>query len=129
MDDLSSSFLEVLTSNGKYYWVPIDRVDLIEFQPPGQWTDLVWREAHMVVRDGPDGNVHIPALYSGSHADSDDRIRLGRFTDWRGGNGSPVQGVGQRMFLIGEEARAILDLKTVSFTSAAQDTGDDTGPI
>jgi type VI secretion system protein ImpE len=116
IDDLTASFFEVLTSTGKYYWIPMERVEMIEFHDPLRPRDLLWRRAHMVVRGGPDGEVFLPALYAGSHASPDDRIRLGRMTDWRGGEGAPVQGMGQRLFAVGDEDLGILELKTVSIT-------------
>ncbi len=85
MDDLTSSFFEVLTTTGKYYWVPMERVELLEFAAPRRPRDLLWRTVHMEVRGGPDGEVFLPALYAGASGESDDRLRLGRMTDWRGG--------------------------------------------
>jgi type VI secretion system protein ImpE len=115
LDDLNASFFEVLTSNGKYYWIPTERVELIEFRPPARPRDLLWQRVHMIVTDGPDGEVYLPTLYAGTHALEDDQLRLGRATDWTGGEGSPVRGVGQRTFLIGDEALSILELQTVTF--------------
>jgi len=116
IDDLTASFFEVLTSNGKYYWIPVERVELIEFRKPRRPRDLLWREVHMVVAGGPDGEVYLPTLYPGSAAEEDDRIKLGRMTEWRGGDGSPIQGLGQRMFVIGEEDRTILELEELGIT-------------
>jgi type VI secretion system protein ImpE len=115
LDDLTASFFEVLTSNGKYYWIPMDRVDLIEFRPPARPRDLLWQRVHMVVRGGPDGEVFLPALYAGSHAEADEALALGRATDWRGGKDEPVRGIGQRNYLVGEDSRATLELKEVTF--------------
>jgi type VI secretion system protein ImpE len=114
LDDLTSSFFEVLTSTGKYYWIPMERAELIEFEPPERPCDLLWRPAHMIVRDGPDGRVFLPALYAGSHLADDMRVRLGRLTEWRGSEGEPVRGLGQRMFLVDEEAQDIMELKTIT---------------
>ncbi len=119
IDDLAASFFEVLTSTGKYYWVPIERVELIEFHAPRRPRDLLWRSAHMIVRGGPDGEVFIPTLYAGTHAESDDRLRLGRMTDWRGGVGAPIRGIGQRTFLVGEESLSILELQELTVNAAA----------
>jgi type VI secretion system protein ImpE len=115
LDDLTAPLFEVLTSNGKYYWIPMERVELVEFRPYERPYDLLWRGAHMIVRDGPDGEVFIPALYAGSNAEADDRFRLGRMTDWRGGDGTPVRGIGQRTFLIGEKDRPILEMSNLTF--------------
>ena len=119
VDDLCASLFEVLTSTGKYYWVPMERVESMEFVAPKRPRDLVWRSVHMVVLGGPDGQVFLPALYAGTHNESDDRLRLGRMTDWRGGDGSPVRGVGQRTFLVGEESPSILELKEITITAPA----------
>jgi type VI secretion system protein ImpE len=115
LDDLTAPFFEVLTSNGKYYWIQMDRVSLIEFHAPSRARDLIWRRAHVVVADGPDGEVFLPAIYAGSHADADERARLGRLTDWRGEDGTPTRGLGQRTFLLDETDRPIMELKEISF--------------
>jgi len=113
MDAMTASFFEVLTGNGKYYWVPIENVQALEFRAPRQLRDLLWRSAHLTVRGGLDGEVYLPVLYAGSHAEEDDRIRLGRMTDWRGGPGVPLRGVGQRMFQVGQDELAILELQEI----------------
>ena len=117
LDDMTSSFFEVLTSTGKYYWVPIDQVESIEFhaRPSGR-ADLLWRRVLMSVHAGPDGEVFLPVLYAGSAADPDDAIRLGRATEWRGGEGSPTRGAGQRTFLAGDDALTILELTELAIT-------------
>ena len=115
LDDLIGPVFEVLTSSGKYYWIPIERVESVEFQKPQRMRDLVWRKAHMVVTDGPDGEVFVPALYPGTSTNSDDQLRLGRGTDWAGDSNSPIRGIGQRMFLIGDTDRGILELESLEF--------------
>ncbi len=84
--------------------------------------DLLWRCAHLIVRGGPDGEVFLSVLYPGAASEVNDQIRLGRSTDWRGGDGVPVRGVGQRTFLVGEDARPILELQTVTFDQQDQAT-------
>jgi type VI secretion system protein ImpE len=120
LDDLTSCFFELLTSNGKYYWVPFERIESVEFRPPARTRDLLWRRARMIVRGGPDGEVFLPCVYAGSHAESEDALRLGRATDWRGGSGAPMRGAGQRTFLIGDGTRTILELKELAFSEVAQ---------
>ena len=56
-DDASARILEVLTSTGKYYWVPLNAVVTLEFRKPTRIRDLLWRQAHLDVRGGPDGEV------------------------------------------------------------------------
>ena len=81
---------------------------------------LIWRQTHLVVSDGPDGEVYVPVLYPGAAADPDDLIRLGRRTDWHGGAAAPVRGAGQRTLLVRDDARSILELKSISIEPPAQ---------
>ena len=116
LDDLASPIVEVLPANGNYYHVPWETIELIEFHAPERARDLYWRPAHMVVTDGPDGVVYVPALYHGSHAATDSALKLGRGTDYHGGEGAPHIGIGQREFLVGEEALPILGIREIEFT-------------
>ena len=120
LDDQTCCVLEVITTNGTYYWIPISQVESIEFHEPERSRDLIWRRTHLIVRDGPDGEVYLPVLYPGASAEADDQIRLGRQTDWRGGDAVPVRGVGQRTFLVGDDARSIMELKTITFEPPAE---------
>src|SRR5262249_60718948 len=107
----TAAVVEVLTSHGKSSGLRVGRVESAEFRPPQRPRDLLWRRVHMVVRDGPDGEVYLPTLYAGTHAAAEDGLRLGRATDWTGGGGAPGGGVGQRAYPVGARARADLGVK------------------
>ncbi len=124
LDDATSGFFEVLTSTGKYFWIATVCIETLEFKKPQQIRDLLWREARMVVCGGPDGEVFLPVLYHGSCQSDEDDIRLGRCTAWSGDEGRPVCGRGQRMFMVGEQAQAILELEEITF-----DNPRDIGPV
>lgn len=115
LDDLSAGFLEVLTGNGEYYWVPATRIESIEFKEPTRPRDLLWRRALMTVRSGPDGEVYLPAIYPLSYSEDDEAFRLGRSTDWSQTEGGPVRGIGLRTFLVGEEDRSIMEISEITF--------------
>lgn len=117
LDDVTSSVFEVLTTNGKYYWVPASSVESLEFHAPERPRDLIWRRCHMIVRGGPDGEVYVPTLYPRTFASSDDQLRLGRGTEWTPDETPPIRGAGQRMFLVGDEAKAIMQVTQVEFAS------------
>ncbi len=117
LDDLTASVCEVLTSTGKYYWVPWEHIELIEFRTPEHPRDLLWRPAHMIVRGGPDGEVYLPVNYAGTMQQPDESLKLGRSTDWIGNEGEVVKGLGQRTWLIGEEDRPLLSLGTLTFVA------------
>lgn len=119
VDDLSAGFVEVLTSTGKYFWVPTERIDFMEFEKPSRPRDIVWRQCRMEVRGGPEGVVYVPATYPTLPSDGDiDSFRLGRATEWTGGDGTPTRGIGLRLFLVGEDGISIDELQTVQFGAA-----------
>jgi type VI secretion system protein ImpE len=119
LDDITAPVFEILTSTGKYYWIPMDRVISIEFEPPKRPRDLLWRQADVQVRNGPDGQVYFPTLYAGTSAVDDKQLRLGRATEWNGNEGEPMRGVGQKTFLVGEEDRTILELTRIAVNESA----------
>src|SRR6185503_4694787 len=41
LDDLTSSFFEVMTAMGGYYWIPMGLVESISFVPPARPRDLL----------------------------------------------------------------------------------------
>jgi len=115
LDDVTADFFEVLSTTGKYFWIPFDRVISVEFRAPARPRDTLWRRAAMSVRDGPEGEVFLPAVYVDLDGKADDAARLARTTDWLGGDGKPVRGVGQRTLLVGETARPILEIRDLRF--------------
>ncbi len=115
-DDVVAGSFEVITTTGKYFWIPAERVTLLEFHPPRRPRDLYWRRATMEVAGGPDGEVYLPAIYAGE-PDATDEYRLGRATDWRqSGDAAPVRGVGAVTLLVGEEAATLMELTSLTFT-------------
>jgi type VI secretion system protein ImpE len=122
-DDLLASCFEVITTTGKYFWIPPERVLLLEFHKAKRPRDLFWRRATMQVADGPDGEVYLPALYpptTGTAAAMTDALRLGRATDWhQAGDGGPTLGLGAVTILVGEEALTWLEMDKVDFQVAS----------
>src|SRR5262249_41293992 len=115
LDDPTAPVLEVLTAQGNYYWIPIETVELLEFHAPERPRDLYWRAAHMIVKDGPDGVVYLPAVCQGPHAAARDPLKRGGETDCRGGEAEPYRGLGQREFLVGQDAKPVMSVTKVEF--------------
>lgn len=122
LDDLFGGVLELLTTTGKYFWVPIERIESLAFEPPESLRDLFWRATRISVHAGPDGVVYVPCLYPPSGGESLE-ARLGRTTEWKGGSGVPVRGEGLRMFLVGDRAVEVSELGKVEF-SRTTSTGE-----
>lgn len=123
-DDLLASCFEVITTTGKYFWIPPERVLLLEFHAAKRPRDLFWRRATMQVADGPDGDVYLPTIYPpttpAAATAMTDALRLGRATDWQqAGAGGPTMGLGAVTILVGEEALTWLEMDKISFQVAS----------
>jgi type VI secretion system protein ImpE len=112
-DDIVAGFLEVF-GHGLYGWIPLSEIQRLEFAPPKLFRDLLWRETTITLVTGAASTLFVPVRYALSERHADDPLRLGRATDWRD-EGGVITGIGQRTFLVGEEARSVLELQEVVF--------------
>ncbi len=113
LDDLNSTYLELFSPTGKYYWIPMSEVRWIEFSKPARPRDLYFRSAKLKTQDTLEVDVCVPVLYAGSGKSKDEKIKLGRSTDWIGTDGEPIRGIGQRMFLFGDVDKSILEITRI----------------
>jgi type VI secretion system protein ImpE len=112
-DDVIGGSLEVLTPTGKYLWIPFERVLTLTLHAPERARDLYWRRATLEVASGPSGEVYVPVVYGCDAAESDEALRLGRATDWRDLAEGLTRGVGQRLFMAGEEGVPVMEFSTL----------------
>jgi len=117
LDDLFGGILEVITTTGKYYWVPLEQVDQLAFESPKRMLDAAWRMAQISVRGGPQGEVAIPAIYPQRGDVGPDAVLLGRETFWTPLVGDCMLGTGLRSFLVGEESLTLQQLRTLEFAA------------
>jgi type VI secretion system protein ImpE len=118
-DDLTAGVLEVLSSTGKFFWIPFDALAEIELDKPTRPIDLLWRAASISMRGGSDGRVHVCTTYASHGARPDDAARMARSTDWIGNDGEPVRGVGAKTLLVGEEPKTLLEIRRLEFEAAS----------
>ena len=102
--------LEVVASQG-YFWVPLAQIASLSTNAPKYPRDLYWLPANLTLIDGQNGPVFMPALYPFSHEHADEEVKLGRKTEWTGGESSPVRGDGQKTYLAGEDVVGVLDIR------------------
>ncbi|NOY73162.1 MAG: hypothetical protein GXP14_12470 [Gammaproteobacteria bacterium] len=114
LDDINAGILEVLASNGKYFWVDFSQIVKMQLCPPERPLDLLWRKTNITLTNGTEGEVFIPSVYPGIK--EDDAIKLARKTDWID-QGGIVRGQGLRTWLVGEEACSIVEINTVENTN------------
>lgn len=121
-DDVLASCFEVITTTGKYFWIPPERVMLLDFHPMKRPRDLFWRRATMHVAEGPEGDVYLPTTYPPLAGDATvltDALRLGHATDWsQAGEGGPTRGIGAVTLLVGDEALTWREMDKITFQAA-----------
>lgn len=110
-DPRFGTVLEVFAVGGVYSWVPLESVESITLNPPAAPRDIVFRPAHLTLKDGLEGDVLLPGLYPGSHAHADELVRLGRATEWGPGGA----GAGGRRFFAGDDTTSLADWLSVQF--------------
>lgn len=113
-DDLFAPVVELFVGPD-YYWVPTEQIALLQVAAPEKPRDLLWAACQINLVDGTAQRGYLPVLYPDSHEHENEQVRLGRMTDWNEHDGGPVLGVGQRMLMIGDDARAVLDVRSVEF--------------
>ena len=107
---------------GKYYWVPFDRLRRIDIEPPADLRDQVWMPAHFTWSTGGETDGFIPSRYPGS-AGADEDLAMSRRTEWRSAGGAPATeddlwsiGLGQRMLATDVVDVPLLDLRRLEAT-------------
>jgi type VI secretion system protein ImpE len=101
--------------DGKYYWVPISRIERLKLEMPTDVLDLVWCPAQLTLRGSVAQALLVPSRYPGSEACDDDALRLARRTDWQELADGQHRGLGQRMFATDDDDVALLDVRTIAF--------------
>ena len=117
VDDRSAWCLEVLTHDGGYMWVDPATVAGLRFTPATRPIDLLWRDARMALHDGRVAEIVVPAQYVSAAADQ--THRLSQATDWHDGPGGACTGSGQRLWLLGDDARGVMELNELTFVAPA----------
>ncbi len=120
-DDRTGGVLEMVVK-GKYTWLPLEQLRRIEITPPKKLRDLIWPGARVEADDGTSADVFLFGLYAGTPAYPEDRVRLGRMTEWKALSADLQVGAGLRCFLLDEHDAAIFELKEIEFDARVEPT-------
>jgi type VI secretion system protein ImpE len=116
-DTFLSFFLEALV-HGRYIWIPFESIRELSVSPPNNLFDLLWVPARIATREGLTLSCYLPVLYPESFVHEDERIKLGRMTDWKSLGGSFSKGMGQHVYQIGDADIPLLEIREVLFSSS-----------
>lgn len=109
--------------NGRYYWIPFDRLSRIDLEAPVDLRDVVWMPAHFQFANGGESVGLIPTRYPDSENSDDPQVRLARKTIWREEAPDVFVGLGQRVLATDSGEHAIMDLRTIVLGAGAGDEG------
>jgi type VI secretion system protein ImpE len=103
--------------NGRYYWIPFQRIRSIAFEQPVDLRDYIWMPAQFTWANGGETVGLIPARYPESHASADPLVQLGRKTEWLEGEAGIYWGLGQRMLATDQGEYSLLDIRRIDLNS------------
>ena len=83
--------------NGRYYWVPVSRLERVTFEAPADLRDFVWAFSTLRFSNGGEVPALIPVRYPGSEKSPDGLIALSRKTEWREIDSDTFAGLGQKL--------------------------------
>lgn len=105
--------------NGRYYWLPWNRLAKVDIDPPEDLRDAVWMPAHFEFTNGGDIVGLIPTRYPDTVLANGDALALSRQTDWRETSPGVYIGLGQRLITTDNAEFPLMDLRSVVLESAA----------
>lgn len=110
--------------NGRYYWIPLHRIRVIEIDPPSDLRDLVWLPASFTWANGGQTIGLVPVRYPGSEQSADDAIRMARKTDWQTITDTTQLGLGQRLLATDVDDYALLDVRKIELDTPVTEVSD-----
>jgi type VI secretion system protein ImpE len=105
--------------DGRYYWVPFERIRSVVIEAPSDLRDFVWLPAQLVLANGGEAAALLPVRYPGSESDADQLIRLARKTEWDEVAPETFHGRGQRMLATDADEFGLLDVRRIELRGAA----------
>lgn len=101
--------------NGRYYWIPMQRLHKVEIDPPSDLRDMVWAAARLEFENGGTTVALLPARYSGTEESADASLKLARKTLWQEPFPQFYTGLGQRMFVTDIGDHPLLGTRSIRF--------------
>jgi len=104
--------------NGRYFWIPFQRIRALKLEAPADLRDLVWMPAYFTWSNGGETVGLIPARYPGSQNSNDPVLQLGHKTEWIEQAAGLYIGMGQRMLASDAGEYPLLDVRLLQLDEA-----------
>jgi type VI secretion system protein ImpE len=103
---------------GRYYWIPFERIRSVTIEAPTDLRDLIWLPATIGFVNGGETAGLLPGRYPGSESHADGLIRLARRTEWIQVAPDTFHGQGQRMLATDTDEYALLSVRRIELAGA-----------
>jgi len=106
--------------NGRYFWIPMQRIGRIELEPPADLRDSVWTPASFTWTNGAQSVGLIPTRYNDTVGRGDDGLLMGRRTEWIEDGPLAGHGLGQRMLVTDAGEFALMEVRSIEFDAVPE---------
>jgi type VI secretion system protein ImpE len=113
--------------NGRYYWVPFDRLSSVTLEAPEDLRDLVWMPAQLTFQNGGESLALLPTRYPGSESSPDGAVALARKTEWESFAADAFRGLGQRVLVTDGGETPFLEIRAITIHQDAEPAPDPAG--
>lgn len=103
--------------NGRYYWLPWNRLSQVVIEAPMDLRDAVWMPANFQFSNGGESVGLIPTRYPDTELASGDLCAQARRTEWRERPDGSFVGLGQRIIATNTAETALMDVRSVVLRS------------
>lgn len=113
--------------NGRYYWIPFNRLARVDIEAPTDLRDVVWLPAHLRFSNGGEAIAMLPTRYPGSERSDDEQVLMARKTEWvaMDGDGSRWLGLGQRVLVTDRGEHDLLSVRAIELAEHSADPAAD----
>lgn len=106
---------------GRYVWIPFERIAAIAVEPPADLRDLIWAPVEFTWTNGGRASGFVPTRYPGTPASADEALLLARRTEWTEIGPDDFAGLGQRVLVSDLGEHSLLDVRSIRFGDAPED--------
>ncbi|MCG7929117.1 MAG: tetratricopeptide repeat protein [Candidatus Thiodiazotropha lotti] len=104
--------------NGRYYWIPMQRLKKITMEAPEDLRDMVWTPAQLTFENEGEAVALIPSRYPGTENAPEPALKLSHKTEWQTPAEGVYLGLGQRMMATDQDDYPLLNVREIQFQSA-----------
>lgn len=113
-DSRIGPFLEAII-NGKYFWIPFQRIGSVSLERVSDLRDLVWLPARFFWINGGETVGFIPTRYVDSQSQTEDHVKMGWKTTWNQVGEASYVGFGQRILTTDVDEYSLTSIQKIEF--------------